>query len=324
MLKRILVPLDGSPLAERALPYARTLAQAAGARIWLLRAVPSADLAGVKPHETQEREFWEAEGYLRDQSVCLPAGSVEFATFGGGAAEGIVSECRSRQVDLVVMATHGRSGLGRWVFGSVAAGVLARAPAPVLLVRAWQAEQGLALPVVGPRVLVPLDGSAFAEDALPVARDLAGTLGGTLTLLQCIHEAHSMVVPGHETVAGAVNDPLTYMGAYVGPREVQQVVSYNTQELEAERGAALDYLKGVQEEIAEAQATLPVQLEVRVGAPAHEIIAASRELGANLVVMATHGRTGPARLLLGSVADRVLREGSVPVLLVRPPGLGEG
>src|SRR5262249_37090273 len=157
---------------------------------------------------------------------------------------------------LVIMATHGRSGLGRWVFGSVAARVLARAPAPVLLVRAWQGVHGPALPAMAPRVLVPLDGSAFAEEALPAARGLARALGGALTLLRCVREAHDVVVAGRETVAETVNDPLTSMGAYVAPREVQQVITYTTQEFEAEQGAALDYLKGVEEKLAEGQAPL--------------------------------------------------------------------
>jgi nucleotide-binding universal stress UspA family protein len=295
MYRTILVPLDGSPLAECAVPYAETVARASGAQIVLLRATVAHTLLGTGPGDEVAAEQ-EAEEYLAGVATRLSDRSgVVTATFYGAPAEAIIEEIRLREADLVVMATHGRAGLGRLVFGSVAEAVLDRSPVPVLLVRVVQEELPVALVAECPRLLVPLDGSAVAEEALPVAQELAKAIGGELLLL------HAVVPPeqARTTAQGSV-------------------VAYLDQELAALEAEARGYLRQVSDRLATGQEPSPPQIDARVGRPADVIAEASREHEVALVVMTTPGRTGLARVLSGSVADEVLRHGSVPLLLVGP------
>ena len=167
----ILVPLDGSELAERAIPQAEQLA-ADDDRIVLVRAALTHTLPGADAVDAQVKAIDEATAYLKTMAAQV-AGErridVETAVPYGAEANAILEEVRIHQASLIVMATHGRSGVGRWLFGSVAEAVLRRSPVPVVMVRAWD-DQRTAPPirVQGPRrFLVPLDGSAFAEAALP-------------------------------------------------------------------------------------------------------------------------------------------------------------
>ncbi|MBI4492945.1 MAG: universal stress protein [Chloroflexi bacterium] len=295
MIGKILVPLDGSPLAARALPYAEALARPTGARLLLVQAAWTDHAPDVDWGKSQARAVQEAETYLGSVAAELARRGLaaETAVPAGEASGAILDEIRLREADLVVMATHGRSGLDRWVYGSVAQGVLARSQVPVLLVRAWQEE----VPPLGghPRLLVPLDGSTFALAALPVAVGVADSLGGGELVL-----VRAAQLPEHAVVAEG------------------RVIAYVDQQLESLKAEAQDYVQEVAGRLAKEHPALQVQFEVRVGPPAEAIVAASREHSASMVVMATHGRTGLSRLLLGSVAGAVLRLGSLPLLLVRP------
>ncbi|MBI4492845.1 MAG: universal stress protein [Chloroflexi bacterium] len=304
MFTKLLVPLDGSRLAERALPYAEALAQASGARLVLVRATLARVFPGIDPTRAQVQAVEEAEAYLADVAARLTERGLasETAVPYGEAAQGILDEIRLRGVGLVVMATHGRSGLDRWIYGSVAKGVLVGSPAPVLLVRAWQ-QEGPSL-ATHPRLLVPLDGSDFATAALPVAEGLARALDGQLVLLH--------VAPVPDRVLTADGRVVAYL---VYGREATAL----EQQVEALTTEAQHYLSQVASRLGASSS--PVQLDVRVGSPAEAIAAAGREHGAAMVVMATHGRTGLGRLVFGSVPGAVLRQGNLPLLLVRPPAL---
>ncbi len=294
MFRTILVPLDGSPLAERALPFAEELARATGGNIVLVRAAWARTVADADWIEAQAEAMDEARSYLERIAGRLAERGIraQIAVSSGYAAGVIVDETRLRKADVVVMATHGRSGLGRWVYGSVAEAVLARSRVPVLLVRAWHDEHTIEAIPDHPRLLVPLDGSEFAEAALPIAESLAMALRGSLLLLRVVRLPEA---------------PLTEDG---------MVIAYVDQELERLRAEAKDYLAQVARRLTVGQGA--VESAVRVGEPSDAIVAASQEFGASLVIMATHGRTGLSRLLLGSIADGVLRRGQVPLLLVRP------
>lgn len=297
MYHTILVPLDGSSLAECALPNAERLARAAGARMLLVRATTARGVPGGDPAEAQARAVRQAESYLAEIADQLGGpGVVETAVFYGDPAEAILTEVNLRHADLVVMATHSRVGLDRLVYGSVAEAIMSHSPVPVLLVRAG-------LPAPGsfgdqPRILVPLDGSAFAEEALAVARELAERIGGELLLVQ------SVVPPlhGQTTPDG-------------------RIISTVDQELAALRADVHDYLQHVAQRLAADTDGRPISIEVRVGPPVETIVEAAREREAAIVVMATHGRTGLARLLLGSVAAGVVHAGDRAVVLVRPEAI---
>ena len=141
-LGTILVPLDGSVLAEAALPKALELAEASGGNLLLLRAAQALDLPGVDTTEAQVRVVNEAETYLAEVQARLRRQShvqVDSAVWYGPAAVAIVEAARARRVDQIVMTTHGRSGLGRLLLGSVAESVLRGITTPILLLRAADA-----------------------------------------------------------------------------------------------------------------------------------------------------------------------------------------
>ncbi len=297
MVKTLLVPLDGSSLAEQALPYATALAAGTRAEIFLVRAARARVLPGVDAGDAEVGVVENAEEYLAHVTASLPSNlKVGCGVYYGDPVTGIVEESRLRDVGLVVMATHGRSGLGRWVYGSVAEGVLHRTPVPVLLVRAWRGAAGAgSLQAAGP-MLVPLDGSSFAEAVLPAAMELASQLGSSLTLLQ--------VAGGEQVGLGAELWATPHPG------------------VRADRLAdAQAYLRAVGERLTREHAGLKVDMRTEWGEPAEAICSAAQTIDAGLVAMATHGRTGLGRTLLGSVAGGVLREGRTPLLLVRPAGL---
>jgi nucleotide-binding universal stress UspA family protein len=301
VMRTILVPLDGSPLAERALPSAAAIARAAQARILLLRAANAPALVGVTTVREEMRVVREASVYLEDVASRLPSGGViENAVFYGDAAEAILEEARLRGVDLVAMATHCRGGLDRLIAGSVAARVLREAGVPILLICSTEDTPPPPPFPTAPRILVALDGSTFAEAVLPCAREVAELLRGELVLMQSV------------PVPSAVQ--LDRDG---------RVVAYVDQQVESLQAEALAYLSGVADSIAADGALPRPRTEVRVGPAADTIAAASQELNAGLVAMATHGRTGLGRLLMGSVAEQVLRQCNLPVLLTRPTALHE-
>ena len=190
------------------------------------------------------------------------------------------------------MCTHGRSGLGRWIYGSVAEQVLHRSPVPVLLVHPAGEIATLAPEPAQTTLLVPLDGSPFAETALPHAANLARAFSGTILLLSAVEPPMA---------------PHAYPGVGFVPAASMEI----SREAES-------YLEEVAQRLR--SAGLSVLTVVREGWPADVIAYWGATLGPSLIVMATHGRTGVTRLLLGSVALEVVRRSSLPVMLIRPTG----
>lgn len=282
MFKTILVPLDGSPLGEKALPVAATLAKAAQAHLVLMQAA-GLHLDEARLYLEHLARHWQADG--------LP---VEVTVAWEPAAEAIVSQIRSQPADLVVMSTHGRSGLSRMVFGSVAEAVVTHSPAPVLLVRATKDMPRLA-GAPHPTILVPLDGSEFAETALPYASVLARHLDATLILLHIVPEPIDFSIFNANT---------------------QQLLDDIEKIYQRQRRYAQRHLDQVAAHLVKTE--VRVQTCVGRGAASHEILAYCDKQGVDLVVMATHGRTGVGRVVMGSVALSVLEHGHLPALLVRP------
>ncbi len=183
---KLLVPLDGSELAEQALPLGEWLAHSMDAEIVLVRAAEAHSFPGVDPAEAQRDAVVEAEAYLDRIGARLAAMGIraEQAVPYGPAAESILLEIGLRKPDVVVMTTHGRTGVRRFAFGSVALDVLRWSPAPVLLHRAG--TPALTLPPHGVRVLVALDGSELAEAALEPSEALVRALDGEIVLAQVV------------------------------------------------------------------------------------------------------------------------------------------
>lgn len=294
-MQNILVPLDGTPLAEAALPFATAIAARAGASLTLVRAAVYRPLSGDVAAK-QVRVITTGEDYLAQTAMRLRAKGVRVHTrvpLGGSPAKWIVEESQSYDVDLVVMATHHREGIDRWLHGSVAEDVVHSTNVPVMLVRGTaDARLAQRFQTHEPALVVPLDGSEFADAALPVASELAGATGARIVLVGVVPR------PG-QFVAGEGGAIATYAGAEHAALEAD-ARSY----LEAQAGRLRDLMGS--------------ESVIRYGAAVEEISAAADEYAAASVVMATHGRTGPVRSMFGSVAGGVLHGTSVPVVLVRP------
>ena len=290
----ILVPLDGSDLAEKALPYAVALAKAQGSASVTLLTVwegTESELGATFPAMAMEIEAKAREhfgSYLQTLRARLAATApVETLVCEGDANEEIdrvADEIGSRAL---VVATHGRSGIGRWLYGSTASRLLRHSSLPVLAVGPHALERGKA-DVSFTHIMVPLDGTPLSEAALPEATALAASLGARLSLVRVVRWA-------------VQSYPYTLPEAYVPQVD---------EELEA---GAKAYLRQKEAEVK----GVDVSAFVVRGAIADGLLDFIEKEAVDLVVMTTHARGGLTRAALGSVADRVL-QGRAPVLLIRP------
>lgn len=298
MLKTIVVPLDGSRLSERALPVAAALSQATQARLVLVRAIRAINSSLAEFDSAQFDAIQEAEDYLEviARQLAWRGAPIEVSVLTETPADAIMDVVKLHRADLIVMSTHGRSGLLRWVYGSVAEAVLARSHVPVWLVRAT----GDVLPVIStgtpPQLLTPLDGSAFSEAVLPIATSIARAQGYTLVLLRVV------TPPTLPIVEPALAPPELFSNQLMG------------QEAEAQA-----YLSGLADSLT--REGLTVRTVVRVGLAARAILDEMQASSVSLVAMATHGHTGLSRMVYGSIAAEVLYHGAKPLLLVRPASL---
>jgi nucleotide-binding universal stress UspA family protein len=293
----MLVPLDGSPLAEQVLPYAQALA-APGAELILLTVVEAPEpIHGMRgqllvPLEDVQRMLeQQARDDLQRAEATLRNGRppVRLETTAGDPAEQILRLAAERQVDLIAMTTHGRGALGRWIFGSVADRVARSSPVPVLLLRPSAGEpQAAAIR----RLVIPLDGSPLAEEALPAARALAARLHLPIHLITVI-------------------DILRLIPVELGPVVAFDAAVYQ-ETIDQLDATATAMLTRVSEHLH--RAGLQVSSEVAHGSP-FAAIADAVQAG-DLIVMTSHGHSGVRRWLLGSVAEKVVRESPVPVILV--------
>jgi nucleotide-binding universal stress UspA family protein len=330
-MKTLLVPLDGSADAEQALPYAESLARASGAQLILLRAVPAH--RGFARSATSGN-FEQADSYLAQVKARITEGvSNSTATLCGDPVEAIVEEIDLRDADLVVMATHARTGLSRLLHGSVTAAVVARATVPVLLVPIGSHSDGLAHGWV-PTVLVPLDGSAFSERALPIAAEVARLLSAHLDLVEAIpipeYPAADLMGAAYVDVdLERMQDEAQQYLTAVAEELRRGDFTESTSKISASDADAVTVAWNAPERRAEfvvdwqltpeANAEAPAAtICAPLGAPALAIADAARTRWAELVVMATHARTGLTRLINGSVAEAVVQEADRPVLLVPP------
>jgi nucleotide-binding universal stress UspA family protein len=281
-MKNILVPLDGSMLSERALPYAAELARAADASLTLVRTADVHPRLQLKAYE------------LGTQG--LPVDTVDAL---GEGPRALVAEIERRRPDLVVMSTHGRSGIDRLVHGSVTDTVVSHTGCPVMLVRAPVDGSVSAEPrLSGKHILVPLDGSRFSETALPVAVDLARALSSDILLVQAVLPLYQLPID-----LELLRPPTLEQAEWLTDAE----------------DAATAYLNRLAYRLSESERSVRVTGLARIGVLSEVIRELNTPVPAGLVVMSTHGRTGLARSLLGGEADAIVRHDDLPVVLVHPP-----
>ena len=298
MLRTLVVPLDGSELAERALPYAVRLAETHRGRLILLRAVlapPPARLDGAGWEQDRRDAVDEASNYLGGVAQTIERVRVETAVRYGRTVESILDTVRHYAADAVVMATHARTGFCHLVSGSVTEAVLATSSVPVFVVRPRPGETPQpSFEPAAARLLVPLDGSDFDEPALRTAVQALGAWG-EITLVQVVEP------PDH-----------------VERDNNGRPIAYLDQQEEARTRQAREYLNAIARDLRHQVPPIRVRVDVRVGDAADGIAMAAAAACSDVIVMATHARTGIRRAVIGSIAGAVLRKSSAPVLLVHP------
>lgn len=306
MFKKILVPLDRSVIAEQAVGQAALIARRAHAAIDLVTVHVPFPFAGFSNEPWDDKEAAAEATYLETIRAELRSGSevpASYVVLNGEPADHIRLRALDVGADLIVMTTHGRTGFSRLWLGSVADSVIRHSTVPVLLLRPAKSSRGrTAARHAFKRILVPLDGSALAADALGPATDLAAATGATLVLLRvvlpvpmataydpAIPLAYQPLIPDEQATAGVAAD---------ARREIETIAS----RLREDTG-------------------LDVSANVVVdGQVADAIVEFAQTHDVDAIAMSTHGR-GATRWLLGSVADKVLRGSGLPVLLRRPPAV---
>jgi len=301
MYRKVLIPLDGSAFAERVLAHVERLISSQDCELILLRVVvPSehivspetvatlgtVDLSGLLEHA--ERYLAQIRGEMREMGIRARTKVAQ-----GDVASAVCDTADAQQVDLIAMTTHGRSGLGRWAYGSVADRVIRTANQPVFLIRPTTE-----IPPDGGvrRILVPLDGSPLAERALAPATALAQDWGAEVLLLQAIN-------------------PLTdleFAMIYASWESPDTVYAHR-------QTAAERYLAEVQQNLRVAGVSSSTLVDE--GHAADLILDTAEAEDVDAIVMSTHGRSGLSRWVYGSVADKVLREATCPLLLIRAMGV---
>ncbi|MGE3960632.1 MAG: universal stress protein [Dehalococcoidia bacterium] len=323
MFERVILADDGSPLARTAIPRTAALSAACGAEVLVVRV---SHAAGVRPQDLDEDEWRryvspegvaaavvspvEAEPRLSEVVAELQSRGVEgvgsIVLHADDAGDALVEAADELEADLLVLSSRGQGGVRRYVLGSVAEQLTREAretaillcPAPTEAPEPGSAPEGALR-----RLLLPLDGSEVSEVAIAPAAELARALGAELVLLRATDAEADLLAASMPTGV-----PPT---ATISTDDARRIAA---EERELAGESLRDHAARLRE-----QGLTALGVEVVAGDPAAAILEAVERLDVDLVVMATHGRGGLGRLLLGSVADRVTRESErAAVLLVRP------
>ncbi len=285
MLSRILVPLDGSILADRVILHVRRLLVREDADVLLFRVLEGPSQSRPKVVQEMERGF--AATHLEDQRRRLEeqGARVRSEVAEGDPADEILKRCETWRPSLLAMSTHGRTGLDRWVWGSVAERVLREVRHPVFLTnpRALPEEPTLSEGRFR-RILVPLDGSEVSSSILPLATAFAKLYESEVLLIHCMHPI--MSYPPHAEMEAEITE------------------ERGIEVLEPHRSAV-------------EKAGLKVRTLVRAEYAAAAILDAAAGERVDLVAMTSHGRTGLARWAFGSIAEKVMRHCPCPVIVKR-------
>ena len=300
MIKNVLLPLDGSPLAEGALPFAALLTRGLGASLTLVRVpdpivAPTPGMEAVTPLALCSPEARAAaDDYLKKMAAqeALSGLALTLLTPDPPVVAGVMEATRQSAADLLVMTSHGYSGLKRFILGSVTDELVRHADCDVVVVPAGSRAK----PAIG-RIAVPLDGSALAEAGLARAVQVARALGADLHLLQ---------------IPQVPIQPVGHAAPGAGLDWVPELVAEATREGQA-------YLEAKAAELRAQGVTVTAQQEaLGIDGVAGGILDAARQQQADLLLLTSHGRGGLRRLVLGSVTDAILRKADLPVWVVRP------
>ncbi|MDH3445920.1 MAG: universal stress protein [Deltaproteobacteria bacterium] len=299
MFTKMLIPLDGSRTAEKVLPYARAIGGFLKIPVELLAVVDIGEMAlhitasKARYLDTMVDDAHRSSGeYLKGISAKATGVNIKWTVEKGRPEDVIIEKASADKNALIAMATHGRSGVNRWLLGSIAEKVLRGSENPLLLVRGGdelEAGEKVALN----SVIVPLDGSELAEKVLPFVATLAKEMNLEVILFRAYGIPYS-VYSGADGYAAVDFDKL----------------------MAGVRDEAVEYLEKKSEEVKK-QGVKKVSYVTKEGMSADEIIALGRATPDNLIAMCSHGRSGVKRWMLGSVTETVVRHSGEPVLVVR-------
>lgn len=297
MIEKILVPLDGSEQSEGILPYVSKVATGLGATVVLLSVLDQGSLGVGRSYFSrlyQRAESGAREGLVAAAGLLVGTGvAVEEVVVSGRSADEIVRAADAHDCSLIMMSTHGRNALARGILGSVTDEVIHSANVPVLAMTPERATTYRGEDSTLTSILVALDGSDLAETVLPYVTDLASRLSLEILLVRVVPPIHAFWM-----------DHL--------PEELSE-------EQEQAEADARNYLEHTAARLS--GSGLSVQWRLLAGHPATAIVELAREMPHDIVALATHGRSGIARLTMGSVSEAVIRGTGDPVLVVRPLGV---
>jgi nucleotide-binding universal stress UspA family protein len=289
MWKKILVPLDGSDLAELALPYAEELANAFKSEVVLLHA--------SEPSESHYRHMHQLYVEEVSQRMKENVRRVTPVVVSGKAADEIIGYADKNKVDLIIMTSHGRSGIVSWATGSIANKLLQAASVPVLLVRAAKPKRKVTREVLLSRILLPLDGSEAGEAAVGYVGELMSRLESEVILFGVVSSGQHI-----RSVGG-----LDY-------------INYPPEQMEIFKKEAQDYLDGVYRRLKRRKGSVKVTINVGAGDVGQEILKFAEAKRVNLIAISSHGHSGIEKWVFGSIANKVVQASQVPVLVVKAVG----
>ena len=290
MFNKILVPLDGSELAEQVLPAVEELARAFNSEVVLV---------GVCEQDEHKeghmcRIYINSEAEQLRSNLAGSTSSVKTVVLTGKPAEKILHYAEENDVDLIVMASHGRSGIAPWSLGGTVQKVLHRVGIPLIIVRVQETPGESGRVGLFDRILMPLDGSERGEAALPYVAELTGRLKSEVILLQVVEP-----------------------GRHVHSARGLEYIPFKDLNMDSMKIKAQEYLDGASSKLAGTKVI--VRREVRIGDCAREIIKFDDEIGCSLIAMASHGHSGIERWIHGSITSKILQSGNRSVLFVLSP-----
>jgi nucleotide-binding universal stress UspA family protein len=292
MNRKIIVPLDGSELAEVVLPFAEEVVGRTGSELILISVRELNDSRSLRMLQSYLEKIAETAKVNAEKYQKYPGGepvNVRWEILKGNPAEEIVAFANKEDESRIMMATHGQSGFTRWALGSVADKVSRVINRPITLIRAKGSRPAVHDRGFFNKILAPLDGSKESEVTIPDVEELARNMEADVTLLQVVKLENAIV-------------------SYMGIKGIESL-----------KASAKDYLEQLTASMQnKGVSTKYVMIETR-GDIAEEINNYTAQNYIDLVVMATHGRSGPRRWVLGSVANKVLNEGNTPIMLIRTP-----
>jgi nucleotide-binding universal stress UspA family protein len=288
MWKKILVPLDGSDLAELALPYAEELATAFRSELILLYAGGASEQEYLHMHELylEKMAVQTKKMVKRVSPVVVP----------GKPAEAIVKYTEKNDIRLIVMASHSRSGIIPWVKGGIASKVIEGVGVPLLLVKDTKRRKPQEKHLIS-RILLPLDGSEAGEAAITRVKELKSRLEAEVILLEVVPLGRDV-----RTIGG-----LDY-------------ILYPEPEIETFKNEAKEYLDKVYKRLKRGKGEL--KMEIRTGEVPKEILDYAKQKRVSLIAISSHGHSGMTKWVFGSTAQKIMQDSPIPVLVVKaPPGI---